>query len=155
MDRRPDSLSLSGRTQVTGVNAPLRMIAFECPLRQIRPALCIASSGKVIGLKTYAAHSLGHQALNSPLPWPSPLRAWYAVAVLVLAFILSFVDRIVIALLVEPIKADLGISDFGIGLLQGFAFALFYALLGIPIGRLSDRVSRRGHHRHGHRRSGA
>jgi MFS family permease len=72
------------------------------------------------------------------------LRAWYAVAVLVLAFVFSFIDRIVIALLVEPIKADLGISDFDIGLLQGFAFALFYALLGIPIGRLSDRISRRG-----------
>jgi MFS family permease len=72
------------------------------------------------------------------------VRAWYAVAVLVIAFIFSFIDRIVIALLVEPIKADLGVSDFGIGLLQGFAFALFYALLGIPIGRLSDRVSRRG-----------
>ena len=72
------------------------------------------------------------------------MRAWYAVAVLVLAFIFSFIDRIVIALLVEPIKADLGISDFDIGLLQGFAFALFYALLGIPIGRLSDRISRRG-----------
>lgn len=72
------------------------------------------------------------------------MRAWYAVAVLVIAFIFSFIDRIVIALLVEPIKADLGVSDFGIGLLQGFAFALFYALLGIPIGRLSDRVSRRG-----------
>lgn len=82
--------------------------------------------------------------MNAPVPWPSPFRAWYAVAILLLAFILSFVDRIVIALLVEPIKADLGISDFGIGLLQGFAFALFYALLGIPIGRLSDRVSRRG-----------
>jgi MFS family permease len=83
-------------------------------------------------------------ALSASTPWPSPLRAWYAVAILVLAFIFSFIDRIVIALLVEPIKADLGISDFGIGLLQGFAFALFYALLGIPIGRLSDRVSRRG-----------
>ena len=80
----------------------------------------------------------------TPFIWPSPLRAWYAVAVLVLAFVFSFIDRIVIALLVEPIKADLGVSDFGIGLLQGFAFALFYALLGIPIGRLSDRISRRG-----------
>ena len=82
--------------------------------------------------------------MSHSTPWPSPLRAWYAVAVLVLAFIFSFIDRIVIALLVEPIKADLGISDFDIGLLQGFAFALFYALLGIPIGRLSDRISRRG-----------
>ncbi|MCE7902096.1 MAG: MFS transporter [Gammaproteobacteria bacterium PRO9] len=78
------------------------------------------------------------------MPWPAPARAWYAVAVLVVAFVLSFIDRIVIALLVEPIKADLGVSDFGIGLLQGLAFAIFYALLGIPIGRLSDRVSRRG-----------
>lgn len=82
--------------------------------------------------------------MSHPTPWPSPLRAWYAVAVLVLAFVFSFIDRIVIALLVEPIKADLGISDFDIGLLQGFAFAIFYALLGIPIGRLSDRISRRG-----------
>lgn len=82
--------------------------------------------------------------MSHSTPWPSPLRAWYAVAVLVLAFIFSFIDRIVIALLVEPIKADLGISDFDIGLLQGFAFAIFYALLGIPIGRLSDRISRRG-----------
>ncbi len=65
-------------------------------------------------------------------------------AVLVVAFVLSFIDRIVIALLVEPIKADLDISDFDIGLLQGLAFAIFYALLGIPIGRLADRVSRRG-----------
>ena len=55
--------------------------------------------------------------MSHSTPWPSPLRAWYAVAVLVLAFIFSFIDRIVIALLVEPIKADLGISDFDIGLL--------------------------------------
>ena len=81
---------------------------------------------------------------SSEPPWPSPAKAWYAVGVLFVAFILSFIDRIVIALLVEPIKADLGISDFGIGLLQGIAFALFYTLLGIPISRLSDRVSRRG-----------
>lgn len=65
-------------------------------------------------------------------------------AILVVAFVLSFIDRIVIALLVEPIKADLAISDFEIGLLQGLAFAIFYALLGIPIGRLADRISRRG-----------
>ncbi len=83
------------------------------------------------------------ERLSTASPWPSPAKAWYAVGILVIAFIFSFVDRIVIALLVEPIKADLGISDFGIGLLQGLAFALFYALLGIPIGRLSDRVSRR------------
>lgn len=76
-------------------------------------------------------------------PWPSAGMAWYAVGILVVAFIFSFIDRIIIALLVEPIKADLGISDFGIGMLQGLAFAVFYALVGIPIGRWADRYSRR------------
>lgn len=76
-------------------------------------------------------------------PWPSSGKAWYAVGILVVAFIFSFIDRIIIALLVEPIKQDLGVSDFGIGMLQGLAFAVFYALVGIPIGRWADRYSRR------------
>jgi len=92
---------------------------------------------------THAESNAESCDLTTTPPWPSERKAWYAVAVLVIAFVLSFVDRVIIALLVEPIKLDLGISDFGIGLLQGFAFALFYAMLGIPIGRLSDRVSRR------------
>ncbi|MGI9341453.1 MAG: spinster family MFS transporter [Gammaproteobacteria bacterium] len=76
--------------------------------------------------------------------WPSPAQGWYAIGILLVAFIFSFIDRTIIALLVEPIKQDLGISDFGIGLLQGLAFAIFYALVGIPIGRMADRYSRRG-----------
>lgn len=76
-------------------------------------------------------------------PWPSSGKAWYAVTILVIAFVFSFIDRIIIALLVEPIKRDLGVSDFGIGMLQGLAFAVFYALVGIPIGRWADRYSRR------------
>jgi MFS family permease len=76
-------------------------------------------------------------------PWPSTAKAWYAVAILVVAFIFSFIDRIIIALLVGPIKQDLGVTDFGIGMLQGLAFAVFYALVGIPIGRWSDVFSRR------------
>ncbi|TDJ43491.1 MAG: MFS transporter [Gammaproteobacteria bacterium] len=76
-------------------------------------------------------------------PWPSPGKAWYALCLLVVAFIFSFIDRIIIALLVDPIKADLGISDFGIGMLQGLAFAVFYAAVGIPIGRWADQHSRR------------
>jgi len=76
-------------------------------------------------------------------PWPSTGKAWYAVSILVVAFVFSFIDRIIIALLVEPIKQDLGVSDFGIGMLQGLAFAVFYALVGIPIGRWADRRSRR------------
>ncbi|MEO8445815.1 MAG: MFS transporter, partial [Gammaproteobacteria bacterium] len=55
----------------------------------------------------------------------------------------SFVDRIIIAMLVEPLKQDLGLSDTQLGLLQGLAFAVFYATVGLPIGRWADRYSRR------------
>lgn len=76
-------------------------------------------------------------------PWPSAGKAWYAVAILVVAFIFSFIDRIILSLLIGPIKADLDISDFGFSILAGPAFAIFYALIGIPIGRWSDHRSRR------------
>ena len=76
---------------------------------------------------------------DSLAPWPSPGLAWYAVAILLLAYIFSFIDRTILALLVTPIKADLGLSDTAIGLLHGFAFAIFYTVMGIPIGRLADR----------------
>lgn len=75
--------------------------------------------------------------------YPEPARAWYGVGVLMVAYTLSFVDRYVIALLIEPIKLDLALTDTQIGLLSGFAFAIFYTTLGIPIGRLADRRSRR------------
>lgn len=74
---------------------------------------------------------------------PSPARAWYVVAVLSLAAIVSYIDRQVINLLVEPIKADLGVSDVQISLLQGFSFALFYAVLAIPLAWISDRYNRK------------
>jgi len=61
-----------------------------------------------------------------------------------LAYVCSFVDRQILALLVGPIKRDLGISDTGMSLLMGLSFATFYSLLGFPIGRLADRTSRRG-----------
>lgn len=67
---------------------------------------------------------------------------WTMLAILVLAGILSFVDRQILSLLVEPIKRDLGIDDFAMGLLAGPAFAVFYAVAGIPLGWLADRVDR-------------
>lgn len=76
-------------------------------------------------------------------PWPDPRRAWYATLVLMVAYTLSYVDRQILSMLVDPIKQDLGISDTQIGLLQGFAFAVFYTLVGIPMGRLADRGDRR------------
>ena len=69
--------------------------------------------------------------------------AWYAVFVLLLAYVLSFVDRIILSLLVTPIKADLGTTDAQMGLLMGFAFAIFYTVAGIPIAKYSDVKSRR------------
>lgn len=56
---------------------------------------------------------------------PSLRAGWYAVAVLWLAYICSFVDRQVLALLVEPIKGSLALDDTGLSLLQGLAFGLF------------------------------
>ena len=77
-------------------------------------------------------------------PPPSSTYAWYVVAVLLLAYTLSFIDRMILSLLVDPIKADLGISDTQMSLLMGFAFAIFYSALGIPLGWLADRRARRG-----------
>ncbi|MDB5430150.1 MAG: hypothetical protein JWP35_1266 [Caulobacter sp.] len=72
------------------------------------------------------------------------LRAgWYTVAVYLLFYIFSHIDRTVISMMVGPIKADLKIDDFKMGLLLGPVFALFYAFCGLPMGALVDRFSRR------------
>jgi MFS family permease len=74
---------------------------------------------------------------------PSARTAWYAVIMLMLCYALSYVDRVILGLLVPQIKADLGISDTMVGLLQGFSFALFYAVMGLPLGRIADSTNRR------------
>jgi MFS family permease len=76
-------------------------------------------------------------------PWPDGRYAWWVVVVLALTQALAFVDRQVLALLVEPIKRDLQVSDTWISLLYGLSFALFYVMVGLPIARLADRSSRR------------
>lgn len=81
---------------------------------------------------------------NQEPPYPSDKYAWYVVSVLTLAYILAFLDRQIMALMVEPIKRDLDISDTEMSLLLGLAFAIFYTVLGLPIGRWADRSSRRG-----------
>ena len=70
-------------------------------------------------------------------------RAWWTLSLLSLLYVLSFVDRLILALLVAPLKADLGVSDVQLGLLFGPAFAIFYAVLGLPIARLADRGNRK------------
>jgi MFS family permease len=74
---------------------------------------------------------------------PASGTAWYAAIVLMLCYALSYVDRQILGLLVPQIKADLGISDTLMGLLQGFSFALFYAFMGLPLGRVADFTNRR------------
>lgn len=75
--------------------------------------------------------------------YPRSSAAWYMTGVLFLLYWLSLLDRLVISLLVAPIRRDLGISDFELSLLQGFAFGVFYAICGLPLGWLVDRCSRR------------
>ncbi len=74
---------------------------------------------------------------------PSLGYAWYVVIVLTAIYMLSFVDRQILSLLVGPIKRDLAISDTRIGLLQGLSFALFYTVMGLPLGRAADKRNRR------------
>ena len=74
--------------------------------------------------------------------YPSTYRAWYAVAILLIAYIFSFIDRQTLSLVVAPVRRDLGITDTQMSLLIGFSFALFYSFLGLPFGRLADRTNR-------------
>ena len=76
--------------------------------------------------------------------YPSSTRAWVTVAILMVAYVLSFIDRQILNLLVGPIRRDLMISDTQMSLLMGLSFALFYTVCGIPLGRLADTKSRRG-----------
>ncbi len=73
----------------------------------------------------------------------SPEVRNYALGVLVVVYTFNFIDRQILSILLEPIKRDLGLSDSALGMLTGFAFALFYATLGIPIARFADRSNRR------------
>ncbi len=75
--------------------------------------------------------------------YPRPLRAWAMVGLLLLAYILSYIDRSVFGNLLEPIKAEFKFSDTQMGLLGGVAFAVFYGFLGVPLGWMGDRFSRR------------
>ncbi|MAL96275.1 MAG: MFS transporter [Haliea sp.] len=75
--------------------------------------------------------------------YPASGVAWRVTLLLTVAYMLSFVDRQVVNLLVDPIQADLQISDTQVSLLQGFAFIITYILFSIPLGRLADTHSRK------------
>ncbi len=75
--------------------------------------------------------------------YPNPAYAWYVVILLLLSYIVSWLDRQILSYLIGPIKASFALTDTQIGLLLGPAFAIFYITLGIPLGWLADRKSRR------------
>ncbi|HWK40573.1 MAG TPA: MFS transporter [Croceibacterium sp.] len=72
----------------------------------------------------------------------APLYSWYALGVLFVVYLVNFVDRQILSILANDIKADLALTDADLGFLYGTAFAIFYALFGIPLGRLADGWSR-------------
>ena len=75
--------------------------------------------------------------------YPSRPYAWTVVAILIATAVLSYTDRQVLSLLVDPIRSDLGITDRQVSYLLGAAFAVVYGVAGIPLGFLADRTSRR------------
>ncbi|MBP02999.1 MAG: hypothetical protein CMM25_09340 [Rhodospirillaceae bacterium] len=81
--------------------------------------------------------------LSSTDVYPDIRYAWYVAVLLSLVYVLSYVDRYILSLLIEPIKASLALTDFQIGLLIGPAFVILFVTVGLPIGWLIDRKSRR------------
>jgi MFS family permease len=75
--------------------------------------------------------------------YPSSGQANYLLGLMFLAYVVSFIDRQVLGVLVGPIKADLELSDFQFSLLQGAAFAILYSVMAIPLGRLTDTKNRK------------
>ena len=83
-------------------------------------------------------------ALNEKAaPYQTPAARWSVVGLIMIGMVFSIIDRQIIALLVEPIKADLGLTDTQFSLLLGPAFVVFYVLFGFPFGLLADRMQRR------------
>ncbi len=80
--------------------------------------------------------------MSHGLPYPSRRRAWGTLILIMLAMIVSTLDRGIIPLLIAPIKASFQLNDTQFGALNGLAFGLFYVLMGYPLGILADKISR-------------
>ena len=83
------------------------------------------------------------RATSDPGRSPRHAVAWIALVVFFIAAVLSYTDRLILNLLVAPIRHDLGITDVQVSYLQGAAFAVIYSIVGLPLGRFADRHNRR------------
>ena len=83
------------------------------------------------------------QASSTQEQFPAALQANYALGLMFAAYILSFIDRQVLGVMIGPIKADLQLTDFQFSLLQGAAFAVLYTIAALPFGRWSDIGNRK------------
>jgi len=87
--------------------------------------------------------------MNSPVnsdsstPYLKPAYRWYVLALLTLVYTFNFVDRQIVVILQEQIRADLSLMDWQLGLLSGLVFAIFYSVLGLPIAHISESVGRK------------
>ncbi|OYW20248.1 MAG: hypothetical protein B7Z52_02515, partial [Burkholderiales bacterium 12-64-5] len=116
--------------------------AGQCPLRNPK-------KNNRRGCDSHHPNHSGGSNMKEDMEAPRPAfeetsalyKVWLLV-LLVLVYACSFLDRIVIAVLARPIKAELGLSDFQVGLLGGLAFALIYTVAGLPLGRLAERAHR-------------
>jgi MFS family permease len=88
-------------------------------------------------------NSEGITDIQAPSAARASLYPWYAVGVLMLAYVFSYLDRQILYLMVGPIRRDLHITDFEFSLLSGAAFGIFYTFMGLPIGWLADRWNRK------------
>jgi MFS family permease len=87
--------------------------------------------------------TVGAQARVAEPPWPRPSQAWIALCAFCVAAILSYTDRQILSLLVDPLRLAFRLSDTQVSILQGVAFALIYAFAGLPLGRMADVLPRR------------
>ena len=92
-------------------------------------------------ISTVAVQDLQSGHLHQPRDSTGAYK-YVCLAVLSLAYTFNFLDRQILAVLAEPVKHDLHLKDSQLGLLTGFAFAIFYTLFGLPIARLADRSRR-------------
>jgi MFS family permease len=108
-----------------------------------RLSTTLAAAAASNGASAAAAEAARQTAISREQAASLAYRS-YVLAVLVLVYTFNFIDRQIVGILAVPIKTELHLSDSQLGMMGGLAFALFYTLLGIPIARLADRVSRTG-----------